>query len=511
MTVASTTSKVSYSGSGSVGPYPIPFRFIKDADIVAVQATAAGVETTLALGTNYTLTGAGDTSGGALTLDQALPVGSTLVISRNPAVVQETDYVENAAFPAETHEAALDLLTMICQALDEKISRAVLVDISSTTDPSDLLDEIDADVASAAASAATATTQAGLASAARVGAETAQGLAEDARDLAQEWAVNPEDDPITGYPGEFSALHWAAKAAAAASGGALKVSADDTTAGYLDGKLALVANSGLTTATTNPGGNEVFTFGIDLAPSPGLLLSSAGLHVDYTAVQAFDPELAAIASATFSEGDILYHNGTNLARLAAGTSGHYLKTLGAGGNPLWAEVSAGGGMWEYISKATATDDATVDFTGLDTDSYEYRVIATDIDPATDATDLWLRMGYGAGPTWFDANNYVYGGLLIPYAGTHVEFCSTGQNTLAAAMLSRNFDSTNLQNRVAVELGAGASRYVSGFAACSNDAASSVCNFQLRANPSEAWTGIRFLMSAGNVNAGTFELYRRTKN
>ena len=35
--------------------------------------------------------------------------------------------------------------------------------------------------------------------------------AEDARDLAQEWAENPEDTAITGYPGQYSSLHHSAK------------------------------------------------------------------------------------------------------------------------------------------------------------------------------------------------------------------------------------------------------------------------------------------------------------
>lgn len=39
--------------------------------------------------------------------------------------------------------------------------------------------------------------------------------------LAEEWASNPEDDPITGHPGEYSALHWAAKSAASAVSAAL--------------------------------------------------------------------------------------------------------------------------------------------------------------------------------------------------------------------------------------------------------------------------------------------------
>lgn len=44
-------------------------------------------------------------------------------------------------------------------------------------------------------------------------------------------------------------------------------------------------------------------------------------------------QLSAIASA---QGDILYYNGTAWVKLAAGTSGYFLKTLGAGANPAWA-------------------------------------------------------------------------------------------------------------------------------------------------------------------------------
>lgn len=174
MTIASTTSKVSYNGSGSTGPFSITFKFAKNADIVATKRSSAGVETVLTLTTHYTLTGAGEASGGALTLVTALAVGESLVIARVPGITQEVDYVENSAFPAETHEGALDLLTMICQSLQEQVDRAVKVDISSTTDPDDLLNELAADVLSAAASAATATTQAGLAATAKTQAEAAR-------------------------------------------------------------------------------------------------------------------------------------------------------------------------------------------------------------------------------------------------------------------------------------------------------------------------------------------------
>lgn len=53
-------------------------------------------------------------------------------------------------------------------------------------------------------------------------------------------------------------------------------------------------------------------------------------------VQAYDPDLAALAAiAGGAQGDILYHNGTAWARLAAGTAGQVLRTAGAGANPAW--------------------------------------------------------------------------------------------------------------------------------------------------------------------------------
>jgi hypothetical protein len=53
-------------------------------------------------------------------------------------------------------------------------------------------------------------------------------------------------------------------------------------------------------------------------------------------VQAYNSKLADLAGITYAQGDILYYNGTNIVKLAAGTSGQFLKTLGTGANPAWA-------------------------------------------------------------------------------------------------------------------------------------------------------------------------------
>ncbi|MHC4599889.1 MAG: hypothetical protein ACYS47_12875 [Planctomycetota bacterium] len=50
---------------------------------------------------------------------------------------------------------------------------------------------------------------------------------------------------------------------------------------------------------------------------------------------------ADVGAMTEAQGDILYHNGTNWTRLPAGTAGRVLTTQGAGNNPAWMPVGAG--------------------------------------------------------------------------------------------------------------------------------------------------------------------------
>lgn len=57
--------------------------------------------------------------------------------------------------------------------------------------------------------------------AAIIAAPQAAQDAADARDKAQEWATNPEDDPVETSPDQFSAFHWAKKAENFFPGGAV--------------------------------------------------------------------------------------------------------------------------------------------------------------------------------------------------------------------------------------------------------------------------------------------------
>ena len=61
-----------------------------------------------------------------------------------------------------------------------------------------------------------------------------------------------------------------------------------------------------------------------------------------------------LAGLSYAQGDVLYHNGTVLTRLAAGTSGKFLKTQGAAANPLW---DTPGGVSGTINEIAYFDSA----------------------------------------------------------------------------------------------------------------------------------------------------------
>lgn len=128
MTISSEVARIDYSGSGIVGPFPIPFKFTDAEDLLVVKTEAAtGIGVTLVLTTDYLVTGAGDPAGGNLTLTAPLAVTHRIAIIRDPSALQLVDYTENDKFPAETHEGALDKLTMLAQRLYEIINRSIRV------------------------------------------------------------------------------------------------------------------------------------------------------------------------------------------------------------------------------------------------------------------------------------------------------------------------------------------------------------------------------------------------
>lgn len=133
MTVATTTNRVSYACDGATTVFPYTFKIFEDSDLeVILREIATGAETTLTLTTHYTVSGAGDASGGNVTTVATYSNAYTLVIRRVLDLVQETDYIEGDSFPANSHEDALDRLVMLAQQLSEELGRALKLAVTSS-------------------------------------------------------------------------------------------------------------------------------------------------------------------------------------------------------------------------------------------------------------------------------------------------------------------------------------------------------------------------------------------
>jgi hypothetical protein len=96
-------------------------------------------------------------------------------------------------------------------------------------------------------------------------------------------------------------------------------------------------------------GNETF---IAIQAGSGNATSNASY---WTKLAAKGTDGTDVGTTLTTQGDILYRDGSGLARLAAGTSGQFLKTQGSGANPVWADNTAGWIKHTYYENDTRTN------------------------------------------------------------------------------------------------------------------------------------------------------------
>ena len=132
MTISSTTVKVSYSGNGSTTVFAYTFKILDDDEIQVIIRSSTGTETVKTKTTHYTVSGVGSSGGGNITFLTAPTSTQTVVLRRLTTQTQETDYVANDPFPADSHEEALDRVTMVAQEIQEELGRAIKLSKTNT-------------------------------------------------------------------------------------------------------------------------------------------------------------------------------------------------------------------------------------------------------------------------------------------------------------------------------------------------------------------------------------------
>lgn len=136
MTVTSTSRRAGpYAGNGVAAAFPFAFKVFEAADLVVTRLdTLLAVETELTEGADYTVALNPDQDvdpGGSVTLAAALPLGQTLVVTSDLAMVQETVVTNGGGFYPSVFNGVFDRLTILVQQLAEKLGRAFVVPVTA--------------------------------------------------------------------------------------------------------------------------------------------------------------------------------------------------------------------------------------------------------------------------------------------------------------------------------------------------------------------------------------------
>lgn len=387
--------------------------------IKVTKYSSTGAPTELALTTDYTFVATNSgLNGGIVTLNVMGAAGEYLVVSGNTTRSQPIKYANQGRFFPEVHEGSFDTLTLIAQEQTEDSNRAIKQDIAITTAAPTLSDftssngkvpqyeastnrfvpgpdssqiaSASTDAATAVAAAATATAQATIATAAANGMKyrsTRAGSTANVASLSGTTTI----DGVALAVGERVLLKNQSTASQngiyVVAAGAWSRSSDmDTwaevvgtivvvTEGTVNGDriylctsndggtlgatsitfvdwTALVADNSITTAKIVD--NNVTLAKMATQAALTILANTSGSPAIPAAV-SLSAILDMIGSA--AHGDILYRGASAWARLAAGTSGQFLKTNGAGANPAWGAAGIVINKQVFTASGTYTPSA----------------------------------------------------------------------------------------------------------------------------------------------------------
>ena len=129
--VNDNTPRVQYTASASQTVFAYPFAIFEDADLkVYLTPTGSNADDSsdiLVLTTNYTVSGAGTTAGGNVTLVVAATAGDIITISRDIAVERTTDYQNLGDLASSSFNDDFDKTVMMIQQNESQLARTFKV------------------------------------------------------------------------------------------------------------------------------------------------------------------------------------------------------------------------------------------------------------------------------------------------------------------------------------------------------------------------------------------------
>jgi hypothetical protein len=143
MTISSTTRKAGpFTGTGAVSTFAFTFKVFTQEDLAVVRVTdATGIETTLQLTTDYTVSlnpNQNSSPGGSITLTGgALATGDSMIITSAIEPLQETDLTNQGGFYPEVINDSLDRNAILLQQIKDDVDRSIKLSKTNTINNSE--------------------------------------------------------------------------------------------------------------------------------------------------------------------------------------------------------------------------------------------------------------------------------------------------------------------------------------------------------------------------------------
>ncbi len=188
---------------------------------------------------------------------------------------------------------------------------------------------------------------------------------------------------------------------------------------------------------------------------------------------------------------------------------------GSPGPPGGPGPAGTAGALVLLEQHTASASSSLDFTTFISSTYDdYLIEGIGLVPATNATDLRLEIGTGAGPTYDTGNTYEWiGNGWGTDGGAHTNVGSSGiakifnsmSNTAGYGFGTFSLRASNLQSTALRKIFHGTSQFVTS--APRNVTATYGMSW---VTTGTVVTALRFIMSSGNITSGTIRIYGLVK-
>jgi len=212
---------------------------------------------------------------------------------------------------------------------------------------------------------------------------------------------------------------------------------------------------------------------------------------------------------TPTAGGVTYGDGTTYANTAAGTSGQVLQSNGASA-PSWITPSAG--SFTLISTATASNSATLTFTGISSTYDLYFIELVEIVGAS-ASSLRMRTSFDGGAN-YDTSGYMYQSFGYTSAVTawttdfdgSSTFLPVWNNNCGAISTTASYSGLSANVYLMSPASSAYTKYFATavwFTGAAANSYAQITGAQMSTSPVNA---IQFLMASGNIASGKIRLY-----